>query len=284
MSISPYTPVGRCIYCGVEGYSESCTKLATEHVIPRALQGSLELPEASCQACERITGRNEQLALRGLYRGLRHRLDFRHRKKQPEELPVFIEVAGDADQRVMVPISEYPDISFFINLEPPARLRGIPAGAEYGPVHRYFRLRACPNPAPWNGLISFCTPSLDLFSFCRMLAKIGHSYVVAELGIRNFKPLLLDVILNEARDIFHYVGGSRNTPLLRLLNKDVAVSMDCTTIAETTFIVVHLRLFATVDASPVYRIVVGETLKHSQSPLTSAARPFLRQRSALTNT
>jgi hypothetical protein len=41
----------------------------------------------------------------------------------------------------------------------------------------------------------------DLITFARMLAKIAHSFAVAELGQENFSPLLLDIILD--RDCSH---------------------------------------------------------------------------------
>src|SRR3712207_8495388 len=66
MSRPPYPPVGRCIYCDAERYApDSARGLAEEHIIPYGLNGDLVLPEASCRRCERITGRNDSLMLKG---------------------------------------------------------------------------------------------------------------------------------------------------------------------------------------------------------------------------
>jgi len=163
----------------------------------------------------------------------------------------------------MIPMSEYPHIHFFIELPPPARLLGMPAGAIYGPEERWLRALARGEPTTREKLTSFATPALDLFSFCRMLAKIGHAFAVAELGLGKFTPFLLDVILNESKDIFHYVGGVRDSLASPSLNTPYTISVDYGTTADTTFVVVHLRLFATVQGSPIYQIVVGETAKRS---------------------
>jgi uncharacterized Fe-S cluster-containing radical SAM superfamily enzyme len=50
-----FDPIGECIYCGTkEG------PLSREHIIPFALNGDRILPEASCTACGKITGKIEQ--------------------------------------------------------------------------------------------------------------------------------------------------------------------------------------------------------------------------------
>jgi hypothetical protein len=46
-----------------------------------------------------------------------------------------------------------------------------------------------------------------------MLAKIAHSYAVAELGIDGFKPFLNKIILGaNIHHLSHYVGGTRVIP------------------------------------------------------------------------
>src|ERR1700676_3192965 len=75
-----------------------------------------------------------------------------------------------------IPVDEYPHVHFFLSLGTPGRLLGVPSGAEFGPAHRWMRAQASDisEPVTSKKLKSFATPSLDLHSFCRMLAKIGH--------------------------------------------------------------------------------------------------------------
>lgn len=143
-----YPAVGRCIYCGADRYSSfSGRQLAEEHIVPLALNGDLELPEASCLRCERITGRNEQLALQGAYRALRHRLKYphRHKKEQPSSLPVFIPNATGKDSKLLISLDDYPHFHFHIRLPTPGFLLGVPLNYDYIPEQfraRWFRVFA----------------------------------------------------------------------------------------------------------------------------------------------
>jgi hypothetical protein len=198
MAIIRFPPVGQCIYCGAKDYSESIKgSLADEHIIPLALGGNLLLPEASCRQCERITGHTEQLALQGLYRPLRQRLNYphRHRGKQPKELPVFIPQEGKKDRRITVPLTEYPYVHFFMQMAVPGLLMEVPLDTPYGPEMRWFRLLATSDsPLTAHSLTTFATPSLDMHSFCRMLAKIGYSLAMATTPKGSFTPLILDLM------------------------------------------------------------------------------------------
>jgi hypothetical protein len=256
-----YPAKGICIYCGATKYSALSEKpLTTEHIMPVALNGDLELPESSCLKCERITGRTEQLALQGVYRGLRARLGYKHRhkKEQPTTLPVFIPVAEGKDTKLDIPVDEYPHVHFFLSLGTPGRLLGVPSGAEFGPAHRWMRAQASDisEPVTSKKLKSFATPSLDLHSFCRMLAKIGHSYASAELMPGAFSPLLLDLILRDSKDVFHLVGGYSGEPDPPV-KEPYLISMETSTVFDNTYLVAKIRPFANVEGSPHYRIVVG---------------------------
>jgi hypothetical protein len=92
--------------------------------------------------------------------------------------------------------------------------------------------------------------------FCRMLAKIGYSYAVAELGFGSFEPLVLDTILGteDYDSIGHYVGGyidydppSKERHELDLLRYQVG---------SARYWVAKIRLFAWLGA-PTYFVVVG---------------------------
>jgi len=91
--------------------------------------------------------------------------------------------------------------------------------------------------------------------FCQMLAKIAHSYTVAEWGIHSFRPLLLDLILGRTETAFHWVGGdmtvTRPDPsgLHRMqLKREVLL--------RTEYVIAYIALFCLFGA-PEYRIVVG---------------------------
>ena len=54
--------------------------------------------------------------------------------------------------------------------------------------------------------------TINILEFSRMLAKIAHSYAIAELGIDAFQPLLLDLILGKTNTSAYLVGGDVSAP------------------------------------------------------------------------
>ena len=73
-----FSPVGECIYCGARG---SEVELTDEHIVPYSLGGNVQLLQASCKPCARITG-----ALEG-YVGRKVLWDFRVHAKIPTRRP-----------------------------------------------------------------------------------------------------------------------------------------------------------------------------------------------------
>jgi hypothetical protein len=95
--------------------------------------------------------------------------------------------------------------------------------------------------------------------FVRMIAKIAHSYAVAELKVDGFSPYLLDLILGRVEKLTHglqWVGCEPTIPpptgdLLSLsYNK-------CILPDGRKRIVAKVQLFP-FFSTPVYHIVVGE--------------------------
>jgi hypothetical protein len=91
--------------------------------------------------------------------------------------------------------------------------------------------------------------------FCQMIAKIAHSYAVAEWGINSFRPLLLDLILGRSQTASYWVGGNMTVMppdpngLHRLqLKKEI--------ILGTEYVIAYITLFC-FFGSPEYRVVVG---------------------------
>ena len=88
-----------------------------------------------------------------------------------------------------------------------------------------------------------------------MLAKIAHSFAVAEFGFHSFRPYLRELILGGSDVAFHYVGGD-----MTVSPEDPAglhkIFARREVIMGTDYVIVYLTLFTPVGA-PEYRIVVG---------------------------
>ena len=105
--------------------------------------------------------------------------------------------------------------------------------------------------------------------FLRTLAKIAHCYVIANVGLEGFRPLLQDVILGKGSPSY-YVGGAG--PLPRFVpdpreDVDHQIYPMTLTIREVDYIAVQIRLFTHMrPITPIYVIVVGEYSASKSDP------------------
>jgi len=256
--------VGNCIYCG------SAHELTLEHIIPYALGGKLELPEASCRECAKITSSFEHTCLRTMYGPLRLLYDMpsRRKKKRPSTLLLKIKRTATEEWSYMeVEQEKYPFLILFPYFTAPLLLVKPLSHENQGAATDRFWIRGASPAYVFNDLLESLTRELRVHSimpeakshvaeFCQLLAKIAYSYAVAELGYGSFEPYLLPGILRaELADCDSYVGS---------LDKDEAPSalLHELSLGETTRgdkIVVRVRLLSKLG-TPTYFVVVGKNL------------------------
>ena len=260
-----YAPVGRCIYCGATEWSaQRPRKLGDEHIIPEGLGGGLVLPEASCKACETITSAVELEWLRGAYYTARVQKGLAKKKKRPPRfLPLQVIRDGKATWE-SIPLEKYPALIVTLLFDAPEILsdcapveKTLSGGAAAGNLATFGQFL---RPYLDQGAVTFVPPRSGATSvhLGRMLAKIAHSYAVAELGINGFTPLLLDIIMGaDTRYLPHYIGGTRDLPPV----SDKVYEINLTTVASgkgVPYFVVKIRLLSDVSGMPEYWVVVGE--------------------------
>jgi hypothetical protein len=97
--------------------------------------------------------------------------------------------------------------------------------------------------------------------FGRTLAKIAHSYAIAELGSGNFEPFLTHIVQGKRPYNLPYFIGSAmgRAPPFNDLHQ---IEIDNAGLGHGELIVVKVRLFADRD-TPTHYIVVGRPLPHS---------------------
>lgn len=96
---------------------------------------------------------------------------------------------------------------------------------------------------------------VDSNLFARVIAKIAHSFAVAMLGLNGFDPILQGVILGTSTDLARYVGGPPVAQDDRRPDPDILHSLRM--VRQGPFWVVRLRLFAFLEGTQTYVIVVG---------------------------
>jgi hypothetical protein len=260
--------IGHCIYCGRSDYADGETrKLGDEHVIPFGLNGDILLTDASCQACERITGHVETITLGHHLIGPRRVMGLQSRTRparQPKTLPIFaIEPGGGRGRghKVQIEVDDFPTALFMLPLATPPIL-SLVAGRpveipRHPPFVHWFRYDGALLREKY-GVAHWATQSLDMRYFCRMLAKIGHAFAVFELGVDGFTPMLTDIIRDpdrSSRAAIGFIGGLHPAPPAPRSLHEMKVGR-ATIAGGPTFVVVRLRLFAQFGA-PVYSVVVG---------------------------
>lgn len=221
---APYThrlpAVGACIYCGATNI-----RLTEEHIIPKGLGGTIVLPEASCDACAKITSLFEMKVMRGFMdrgrkaMGIKGRKQHKRPKKQavdqtfirPDGSPFEQDVPLEDPIRLMhLPVLALP--GFLDPLNPPTpdanRVDVVALETLHFGVDQSLTLR---NLKAFGVRIH---ERMDIWSFVRMLAKIAHGYHVAIRGMfRLEESPLIPIILGARHDARNWIGCTDEHPL-----------------------------------------------------------------------
>jgi hypothetical protein len=245
-----YKPVGRCIYCG------TTDNLTREHIIPFGIGGNLVLPKSSCKRCAAITGKFEQSCLKGILHDFRNRFGFPTRRKKERKSHIRHEIDIKGRKIITtVPVMEYPRALVLMKMEPPGILVGREPSNEFKP-----------NPC----IIVHSRDQRQFFSkhwnfgkyrhsdFCRMIAKIGHSYAIAtqpKERLAEYEFFLPNFILHEdMKSSSYFVGGDEEQQTQRsLLHK---IELHYLDIGEYNYAVARIRLFCFVGA-PGYVVAIA---------------------------
>jgi HNH endonuclease len=250
-----YQPAGRCIYCGA-----TQPPLSKEHIIPLSLGGNLIIPKASCKVCAKIINSEIETPIAHHEWGpFRTKRTFPTRRKKKRKTHIMIQ-GLDGVQRP-IPIRHHSTPVPMYKFGKARILEGLPPGL--GDDQRWTIVMlsskeeeiAMQERFPeWNRVHTFRAMP---HRFARLIAKIGHGYATAEVGIGSFKALTTDVILGHSDDFYYYVGGNWNIdPAISSGNHITDICFQFTS-SHTAWVVVHIRLFSAAE-TPNYHVVVGE--------------------------
>jgi hypothetical protein len=258
--ITRYPAVGQCIYCGTKQ-----PPLRAEHIIARALNGTLILPEASCDDCGKITGKIEGFNTQnlGLFGPARYanRMRSRQRSKWPKVLPVGIQEEGGPEITIDVPLAEFPASISLPVLRSARWLDGEPddgsptRGSSWWTTRHEGRLQAFVRKWGLKRGTRVFSGTVNPSQFSQMLAKIAHAAAVAEFGIDGFTPMALDLAMGRSQSINYLVGCSPVEPQPPPKENHLH-SIRFRSHGAGHPLLVEIRLFASFGA-PRYHVVVG---------------------------
>jgi hypothetical protein len=255
-----YDRASACVYC------LSGNDLTDEHIVPLGLGGRLVYPRASCRACSVITGAFEGAVLRSMFGPLRMFYDFPSRRKseRPPTLPLKVKhTANDDWTEIQVPRSEYPFLILMPYLSPPTFVAGRESETSDARAQKFW-IRGVSEGSGFNEHLEEICRRLGVHSvmptgqvcvpeFCRMLAKIAHSFASAECGPETanwlLRPMILSQDFSRRGTLMGTVTRLSSTP-----NKLHEIHM---VEGPDASLSVQLQLLAVMDA-PTYLIKVGD--------------------------
>lgn len=258
-----YDAVGICIYCGANNYNDEREKLGNEHIIPEGLGGRLVLPEASCQSCEAKISQAERFSQKEMLDAFRYRLGIKGKKrKKAKPDKVSLECIKDGNiKNIGIPYKKYPAHILIPIMSAPTLIN--PKNEERSKCFKYKSIRlGSPDDAERllteynvDGInLKSCLSNIWLFS--RMLAKVAHSYTIAEKGINGFQPLLKDFILGNKTNYRpdHFIGMNNISIFWPARIHDITLKEEI--FESKKYLVCRVRLFC-FAAFPEYIVVVG---------------------------
>jgi hypothetical protein len=257
-----YDPAHYCIYCG-----DKDGPFGDEHIVPRNMGGALVLKNASCKCCERTINSEIETPVANQMGTFRRRIlpaRNRDKKRRPPTYNLqIVDAAGNIIQEHVIPASEAPRVLYLITF-PPLGLLSPHTLSEAPVMWRWAHRGDMQKLKSKYGGKGHTAGPYDVDKFARQLAKIAHSYVVAEYPeMKSYEQLLSKFILTGDGDFRSFIGCS-SVPL----DSDprgyiYKIHWGRVTIGDFSYLVSRFRVFAFTNA-PVYEVVVA------RKPITQA--------------
>jgi hypothetical protein len=178
----------------------------------------------------------------------------------PTEFPLILTFDDGHEEEVMAPADVHPATLVLPKFALPSLLSGEKSAGNFRFTHTtWMRSSAALDSfvKAMGAKTAEVKTSIKPQQFSRVLAKIAHSYAVARLGLRGFKPLLIDLIHQRNVEKAPELVGS--DPQTSAAASGVLHELDL--IPNSKFVVVRIRFFAGSFAggatTPVYLVVAG---------------------------
>jgi len=180
----------------------------------------------------------------------------RRPKERPTTLPLEIIRTDGVRERGTVPAEGFPGVCFGFRWPAPGLLLGQPPADNFEGelVARFIEREVWAHATPDGRKVKL--GAVNMLLFARMLAKIAHSYAVANLGLSAFSPMLPDLILGRSAAAPWLVGGDASRPPPETDPSLHHVYLQRCLTSGVEYVLVAVRLFAFVGM-PRYHVVVG---------------------------
>ena len=245
-----------CIYCG------SSDILSSEHIIPYALGGRLQIHGGSCELCRKKTEKFEGLILRGEMNDVRTAPGLPSRsghQTSRKSIPMVL-AQPEGEAFVEVDAGESPILHSFARFARPSELTGLHASGiavtgvvsfNFGSdIEEFLKGRAA------SKAVLKSPTSLLPVEFAQMLGKIAYGFAWLN-GATNYiddMSNLIDAVLNNPNEIGRFVG-CRSTELLKYAGIQHRLQFVW---QYPNFVCLEVQLFADAG-TPTYLVVLGRS-------------------------
>ena len=249
-----YASLGLSMFCAKEAGTTD------EHIIPRGLGGKLVIIDGTCETClGKITSFESSLINRD-FEAVRVFLGIpsASNKVRSKMNTFYPKTQGaKAISKKYAPSSEDTGVVIFLNYRPPGLEDGRHFDEQFpGDIQL---IPKCFIESNGEGLsLTNSTPG-DL-KFPRLLAKIAHSYWIANNGLDSISYSVVKYITGDAKEgIGFFVGGYYTSPVP---NNDLHfIQCGISIINNVKWAYVDIGLFASYAPQTNYRVYVGVCLK-----------------------
>jgi hypothetical protein len=253
--------LGGCAYCGrCQDEQGQSIKLTSEHIIPEFLGAGLELPEASCVDCQKVTSTFESSIAQEIFDPVRKAFNLVGKGGGLQKTNFPLDVGRETTEHEFIPLVHHPTILVMPMLYPASSYSRRPKDADDPFNFRMYNINADPKVMQKYAIDRFSSQSIDMVRFAQMIAKIAHVYATHYLGQGAFKPLVADFVRTDFppgtsyKSHFEHVGCLwKSDPKSTSLHEIEIGKMDWD---GQSLNAVRVRIFASCDM-PSYYVTVG---------------------------
>ncbi len=255
--------LGCCAYCGRANDQHGfALPLTSEHVIAEALGCGLELPQASCFDCQRVTSEFERSVTEEMFDPVRRSLNLVGKQGVLQKKNFALDVGAETSEFVMISDIHHPTLLTLPGLYPPSACSYRPMNTNGIFNILTYNINCRRQDLDKYEITRFSTQIIDTARFCQMIAKIAHVACMGVHGRGAFKPLVADFIRTSlppktpSSAHFNFVGRLWQEKSEESSNLH-EVEIGEISWKRATFISARVRLFAS-HGMPSYHVIVGE--------------------------
>ncbi|WP_378946645.1 hypothetical protein [Mesorhizobium sp. ANAO-SY3R2] len=257
-------PMGYCVYClrDKDG-AGNVLKLTSEHIIPEFFGAGLELPDASCADCQKVTSKFENSIAREMFDPIRKSFSLVGKNGTLKKTNFPLDIGRETSKHEFIHLVHFPTILVMPSLYPASSYSRRAINADDPFNFRMYNINADAAVLKRYALDSFSSQSIDMVRFAQMIAKIAHVYGTYHFDSGTFVPTLSGFLRSDyppgtaVTGHFEHVGCLLHTPdnPSNNLHEIEVGKIDWN---GETLQAVRVRLFASCEM-PSYYVTIGRS-------------------------